>query len=163
MFLFCCRPIKCEHCPATFSDNGSLRKHMPTHVKDYRFACQICERKFTRKSVLDKHHRTHQQQRGFQCKFCTQSFLTGEGLRNHIGVHTGERLFKCGLCPMTFKYTNASSLHRRSTHLVNGQYNCELCGFACPQYPLFKVHFLGCKARAADVEQPEHSAVPPHN
>lgn len=141
---FCCRPIKCAHCPATFMKQGYLRKHMPTHVKDYCFACHICGRKFTRKFVLDKHIRTHQQHRGFPCNVCPQNFLTAEGLRNHVGVHTGERPYKCGLCPMAFKFSGASSVHRRSKHMVDGNYHCEKCLFTHASFPLFKSHLLVC-------------------
>lgn len=141
---FCCRPIKCAHCPATFMKQGYLRKHMPTHVKDYCFPCHICGRKFTRKFVLDKHIRTHQQHRGFPCNVCPQNFLTAEGLRNHVGVHTGERPYKCGLCPMAFKFSGASSVHRRSKHMVDGNYHCEKCLFTHASFPLFKSHLLVC-------------------
>lgn len=144
MLYFCCRPIKCEFCTATFMEMGNLRKHMPTHVKDYRFICHICDRGFTRKFVLHKHIRTHQQNRCFPCPHCPQKFLTSEGLRNHVGVHTGERPYKCGLCPMTFKFTAASSLHRRAKHMVAGMYQCEKCAFAVQSFHLFKTHLMNC-------------------
>lgn len=123
---------------------GYLKKHMPTHIKDYCFACHICGRKFTRKFVLNKHIRTHQQHRAFTCGMCPQNFLTAEGLRNHVGVHTGERPYKCGLCPMSFKFSGASSVHRRAKHMANGVYRCDKCHFEHASFPLFKSHLLVC-------------------
>lgn len=47
------KPFKCNICDASFTTNGSLNRHMISHIKSYK--CTICEDSF-RTSLLRKKH-----------------------------------------------------------------------------------------------------------
>lgn len=137
------RPFKCSVCPAEYIDKAVFNRHMDMHTETYRFTCHLCARPFRRKYCLTKHIQTHLQIRRFACEYCSLPFLTAEGLRNHVGVHTDGKRFKCGLCPRAFNFTASSSVHRRK-HLVDGNYRCERCAFAVPNFGHFKTHLVVC-------------------
>lgn len=145
ILFFCCRPLKCNQCSATFMEQDivKLKRHMICHSQTFAFTCHICSKKFRRKYDFEKHFRTHLQIRQFSCTYCQQTFLTAEGLRNHIGVHTGARSYKCGLCPMAYNFTASCSQHRR-THLINGKYQCEKCNYEIRSFSHFKMHLAAC-------------------
>lgn len=47
------KPFKCNICDASFTTNGSLNRHMISHIKSYK--CAICDESF-RTGLLRKKH-----------------------------------------------------------------------------------------------------------
>lgn len=49
------KPFKCNICHASFTTNGSLNRHMISHMKSYK--CTICDESFRTNLLRKKHMR----------------------------------------------------------------------------------------------------------
>lgn len=60
------KPFKCNICDASFTTNGSLNRHMISHIKSYK--CTICDESFRtsllRKKHMRKEHDVEEQSKG---------------------------------------------------------------------------------------------------
>ena len=53
------KPFKCNICDASFSEKGSLNKHVASvHEGKKPFQCTICDAKFGARGTLNSHVRT---------------------------------------------------------------------------------------------------------
>ena len=66
------KPFKCDICGYSFSEKGSLKKHITS---------------------------VHEGKKPFKCDLCDYSFSRKDNMNNHIAsVHKGKKQFKCEIC-----------------------------------------------------------------
>ena len=86
------KPLECEICGSTFTQNRSLKSHMNIHTKPFK--CEICNSAFSSKIYLKNHLAAHTGQRPYRCVICNSGFPQESYLRNHMGTHTREKIKK---------------------------------------------------------------------
>ena len=68
--------LKCEFCKKSFTQAGSLRRHIKTIHKGHKdFKCDTCRKSFTQASILRTHIKTiHEGCKDFKCDTCGKLF-----------------------------------------------------------------------------------------
>lgn len=77
-------PFQCHLCPAAFSQNGNLKRHIRTHTGERPFSCIHCSASFSEKRTLTDHLRIHTGERPFSCGHCNKSFSRKCTLNDHV-------------------------------------------------------------------------------
>ena len=61
--------------------------------------CEICTRTFTNEGSLVKHMKLeHEEKKMYNCEQCSKSFGKRGTLKAHVLIHTGEKQHKCTQC-----------------------------------------------------------------
>ena len=82
------KPFACKECFKSFSDSGSLNKHLRTHSGERPFICKECSKSFPQSSELKTHRKTHSGEKPFTCEECFKSFSDSGNHNNHIRTRT---------------------------------------------------------------------------
>lgn len=94
-------PIKCPHCPKTFTKQYNATEHMRIHTGMLRFRCKICPAMFNRSNYLQKHIlRNHgpgaAHRPVIRCRLCSRGFLRIQDRRKHEKLAHGMEHGKVG-------------------------------------------------------------------
>ena len=86
------RPLKCDLCSSSFSDQNSLARHINfRHKQPDRYKCNVdgCPLKFPSRPMLDFHvAKLHSTVKPFQCDKCSRGFYRKSDLVRHkTGTH----------------------------------------------------------------------------
>ena len=63
---------KCEH---TFTQSGSLNRHMRMHMGQFKYYCDQCKQGFVDRSNYNQHIRKHEWLK-YHCDYCSKPFAT---------------------------------------------------------------------------------------
>ena len=113
--------LQCPKCSKLYSNEHSLRNHMPIHTDKYK--CPKCESRFAGPSNLAKHNCESTLKRRSEdfvitgiavaeCQECGMRFGRQESFRNHKIEHTD--MFKCASCSVSFRGRNELARHNRN-------------------------------------------------
>ncbi|KAM7355752.1 uncharacterized protein ACRADG_001712 [Cochliomyia hominivorax] len=80
------RPLKCEHCEASFKYKFNLDYHMAKHIPKKHYVCDFCKKSFVLRYELKIHLRTHTKEKPYTCQFCTMVFAHRTNLKTHQRV-----------------------------------------------------------------------------
>uniref|UniRef100_A0A3B5RCL3 C2H2-type domain-containing protein n=1 Tax=Xiphophorus maculatus TaxID=8083 RepID=A0A3B5RCL3_XIPMA len=121
--------FSCRMCSKTFSQKGSLTKHLRLHAGGNPFTCVSCGRSFRKHFSLIVHMRIHTGEKPFPCLVCGKSFCQRGNLNVHMRTHTGEKPFPCLTCGKHFQRKSNLTAHTR-IHKRNKRFSCKICGKA---------------------------------
>ena len=114
--------LQCPECSKFYSNEHSLKNHMPIHTDKYK--CPKCESRFTSTSTLAAHNcettlkkrsKAQQVSTGIavaECQDCGMRFVRQESLKSHKYEHTG--MFKCASCSVSFRGSCELAKHSRN-------------------------------------------------
>ena len=88
------KDYKCEDCGKSFSEAGSLKKHIYTvHEGHKDYKCEDCGKSFTQSQSLEIHlHTVHDGFKDHKCESCGKTFSQPQSLKKHIHiVHEGKK------------------------------------------------------------------------
>ncbi|XP_032428082.1 zinc finger protein 34-like [Xiphophorus hellerii] len=105
--------FSCRMCSKTFSQKGSLTKHLRLHAGGNPFTCVSCGRSFRKHFSLIVHMRIHTGEKPFPCLVCGKSFCQRGNLNVHMRTHTGEKPFPCLTCGKHFQRKSNLTAHTR--------------------------------------------------
>ena len=81
----------CEKCGKSFSENGTLNKHIKSIHEDVQYNCEKCDKSFSDKSNLKRHIQSVHENVRYNCEKCDKSYSDKSHLRKHIkSVHQSE-------------------------------------------------------------------------
>ena len=121
------RIYECTKCAKTFTQKGSLTKHISTHNEIDLYECDKCEKSFTRKSSFTKHIRAHDKTVQYRCEKCDKTFIRKFSLITHMRAHEGVRNYHCEKCGKSFTRKYCLTVHFR-THDKLDLFQCDECG-----------------------------------
>lgn len=110
------RENKCNICEQTFTQRGSLIRHIRGHSGLRPFPCTLCGKRFADKERLKVHNRTHTGEKPFACDVCDQRFSQKSTVTRHMSVHRRPRSFTCIICEKNFSSTNGLRVHQQTQH-----------------------------------------------
>ena len=126
--------FKCKKCEKSYSEHGSLTKHIDAVHKNIKKSCkcETCGKVFSRKQDWKKHVSRHGDN-DFKCDFCEKSFVLNNQLERHVYItHKGHKeektTYKCGTCGKQYKNYASLKAHIRIVHEGRKDYNCIDCG-----------------------------------
>ncbi|XP_008404657.1 zinc finger protein 37-like [Poecilia reticulata] len=105
--------FSCKTCSKSFSQKGSLTKHLRLHAGGNPFTCLSCGRSFRKHFSLIVHMRIHTGEKPFPCLVCGKSFCQRGNLNVHMRTHTGEKPFPCLTCGKHFQRKSNLTAHTR--------------------------------------------------
>lgn len=120
------KPFKCDRCPATFTRQGNLKRHMKIHTGDRPFKCSVCNLAFTQQPHLKNHMKIHTGEKPFKCDKCVATFKSQWNHDRHMRHHTGEKPYKCSFCNVAFAQHSHCKKHMKS-HIGKKPYIYEPC------------------------------------
>nr|XP_015815836.2 zinc finger protein 577 [Nothobranchius furzeri] len=120
------KPLECEVCDETCSDDDAWLVHMRGHVGEKQFLCFICGERFQFLSMLSRHIKIHTGESPFVCDVCEIGFSNNRSLKNHVRLHLGERPYSCHICEKTYVCRDFLNRHLK-THSVPWSYSCTFC------------------------------------
>ena len=91
------KPFKCDMCDYSFSEKGSLKKHIASvHEGKKSFKCDLCDYSCSHKSAMSQHTlAVHEGKKPFKCEICDYSSSLKGRVKQHIlSVHEGYNPFK---------------------------------------------------------------------
>ncbi|KAF0306360.1 Zinc finger protein 728 [Amphibalanus amphitrite] len=146
-------PFGCPHCPAAYSNRGSLVNHMSIHSG--RTVCEACGKVFStvssRNRHINKHHQEAEPAGGEQpppaplpgTALPTMASVSGMALQTMAARHSSPALFPqlprttslfpvpagdafpCRLCGRVYRSSSSRSAHER---VHSGTTSCHICG-----------------------------------
>jgi len=85
--------IKCQLCPASFSNSKLLEKHMKRHseAESNKHICNVCFKSFKQQRHLKQHQVTHlpDAEKPYECEICHKKFSQTGQRRVHINKYHG--------------------------------------------------------------------------
>lgn len=133
-FKFETEQLTCCLCPNTFERFKILQEHMHKHYRNY--VCDVCDAGFINQGSLNRHIQTHVKGT-FACSFCSKVFDTVTKKKMHLRIHTHRNMVnRCGYCNEVFREYEKREQHLAKAHGVhNNVYNCNACNrfFSSPR------------------------------
>ncbi|XP_055528895.1 zinc finger protein 761-like [Wyeomyia smithii] len=146
------RELKCNFCPAVYSMEVHLCRHIlakhPTENVPM-IQCEMCaevgrKNYFITERVKNIHignHLKNSLQEGIRkerpCRDCPAVFETIGELKRHRESHI---IHACKECDKTYKKSSSLRLHYRSVHLASLPYKCDKCDAAYGQFTQLTAH-----------------------
>jgi uncharacterized Zn-finger protein len=96
------RPLLCDVCNKSFSEQLVLMRHQLTHNGERPYVCEVCNKSFSKKYSLKIHLRIHSGERPCVCDVCNKSFRYQLALKRHQLTHSGEPPYVCDVCNKSF-------------------------------------------------------------
>ncbi|XP_065075384.1 gastrula zinc finger protein XlCGF26.1-like [Ochlerotatus camptorhynchus] len=135
--------FQCPHCPASYSNKESYRKHIQSHVMPAdKFKCKICGRCYRNPRGLQEHVRLHTGERPHQCTLCPANYARLSSFKIHLLTHSGERNFQCPLCEKRFGTVSACQNHVEFVHHKLKPFPCFFCPKRYPRKDYRKRHMV---------------------
>ncbi|KAJ8927803.1 hypothetical protein NQ314_019684 [Rhamnusium bicolor] len=78
--------LKCDKCPASFSDKSLMRAHINSHIITTKFKCPVCFKSYNRLTSYNSHKKSHLE---LYCDNCHKLFDEELERKNHK-CDTGE-------------------------------------------------------------------------
>ena len=105
----------CHICLKTFSQSGSLTRHLRLHTGAKPFVCNECGLQFTRKDALVKHKVKYHRDCEHRCPLCDVAFDSRPSLRSHFKEQHGtDNVYLCPNCSLSFVGWGEYLSHTRS-------------------------------------------------
>nr|CAD7428899.1 unnamed protein product [Timema monikensis] len=134
----------CQVCEATFTQRGSLQRHMMSHGEG-GYPCPHCNKRYSRKDKFQDHLRFHNGDTRVRCRFCRAYFPDHEARKQHYIEEPGHvrqenvRVFECPDCDKRIR-----GKRNYETHVLNHRgeknYLCDACGQRFVSSKLLKSH-----------------------
>ncbi|RZF32812.1 hypothetical protein LSTR_LSTR011458 [Laodelphax striatellus] len=105
------RPFKCDTCPATFTQQGHLKKHAKVHETD-SYMCGQCDIRFPDLLRYREHVRTHAGDRPYACSLCDSKYSDIDLLKKHIDTHDELKINNKAINSMSAAVAAAAATHR---------------------------------------------------
>ncbi|XP_053696243.1 transcription factor Ouib-like [Sabethes cyaneus] len=146
-------PNKWYICPEVFSDQESLKVHIPSHSGEKEYLCEYCTSCFRTDTDRKQHqrtmhadmpkgrHRTRKSKMKHHCEHCSERFALKESLLLHVFKHTGTKPFCCELCGKGFLYKTSLTDHV-ALHSIVRRCKCEVCGMGFVNERLLRKHLV---------------------
>ena len=133
------KKFQCPQCISSFTQKGSLQKHIKSIHEGRTFDCLHCDHKATRKDNLQDHIKSIHEGQKFPCPHCEYKAAWNSDLKKHIkSIHEGQK-FPCPHCE--YKATHKKHLQRHFRSVHEGQtYQCPQCEYKTNNERNFKQH-----------------------
>ncbi len=82
------KTFKCDICQASYSESGTLKRHLRTHIGEKQFKCDICQASFSRSGNLKSHLRSHSGEKPLKRDLCQACFSELGTLKRHLRAHS---------------------------------------------------------------------------
>ena len=119
------KPHQCKYCQKCFSEDGAVKIHEQTHIKEVLYQCEYCLVCFTLKENLESHRQIHTKdeshkeiQSVYKCQYCKKSFSGLPAFRGHI--YTNKKVLCQWECCQTCIHTNINSIYKAPFHINHG-------------------------------------------
>ena len=128
--------LGCDKCSTSFTENGSLRRHISlVHdmteeqkqiVKEEKKTIMKPEKKRVMKPKKKNYRQTNV--KTHKCPKCDLRFAYQKDLQRHINtVHDGKKPYKCDLCNSDYKRKDDLEKHKMIVHEVKNPFQCHIC------------------------------------
>nr|XP_033493254.1 zinc finger protein 260-like [Epinephelus lanceolatus] len=133
------RPYSCSVCKKSFTQGGSLQKHMRIHTGEKPYTCPVCAKAFSDGGNLKMHMKIHTGEKPYSCSVCGKAFSERGNMKMHVRIHTGEKPFSCSFCRKPFSQSGSLRKHMR-IHTGEKPFSCTVCGKAFSDNGNLKIH-----------------------
>ncbi|KAL9598582.1 MAG: hypothetical protein Q9219_004413 [cf. Caloplaca sp. 3 TL-2023] len=110
------REYKCKHCDKVFTTKGSQTTHeRMVHTGEKPIKCEFCPKTTSNESQMAIHRRTHTGEKPFQCNICHFRCADSTNLNKHRKVHFPNE-YRCEVCGHDFGTKYVLERHVRKKH-----------------------------------------------
>ena len=134
----------CNQCEASYTNRGSLSKHILAKHRGIKYNCDICEYEALSSGNLKVHRRKNHGITN-ECNFCQVKFDNLNELEKHkVTAHMGEKKYSCFACD--FKSNSEAHMIKHYTlkHegklMRGGKYACKHCDYEAKEDRSLKTH-----------------------
>nr|XP_039260883.1 zinc finger protein 880-like [Styela clava] len=123
------KPYVCSECGATFTQIGTLKSHLPTHMTHApKFACDSCDKTYTSSRSLSLHIREkHTDIKPLHiCHDCNKSYENRNAYIAHMKTECISSNFRCAECGRRYRKKEAYELHIENCSVFL-KHKCHLC------------------------------------
>ena len=120
-------PVSCHLCAYKTYDEGSLKKHLKTHLKstlskpqaESTQKCGECGKTFNKTNFMRHVRRVHlklAKTEEIPCPICSKILKSKEILSYHLNVHSGAKPYKCFYCEAAYQNKSNRLNHMKKSH-----------------------------------------------
>nr|CAD7459476.1 unnamed protein product [Timema tahoe] len=102
--------VQCGTCHKTYLSAQALRTHQQIHTGRLREHCPVCEATFTQRGSLQRHMMSHGEG-GYPCPHCNKRYSRNDKLQDHLRFHNGDTRVRCRFCRAYFPDHEARKQH----------------------------------------------------
>lgn len=121
--------FSCEVCGSVYVTLNLLKRHLQTH-ENGNFPCEACDKVFSNAAKKSIHMRgVHLKQHPRRCPICPERFNSNYQRTKHLRIvhNHSSGLFRCEICGREYDLKCHLSLHIRSVHLQERNFECNIC------------------------------------